>query len=157
VPQKRLLPEDNLDLLWAETQCRLSQIRDAQFKNMNLSETIVISNDRGGKEHDRSGKEYDCKRCGTHHEFRTCPSFKKRCGKCNRLGHITELCRAQKKMDTVLNENIDIKNSNEDFLHVIQANGHNDDIEVIVDGHGDSVAALGKLINTLRPQIEQNT
>jgi hypothetical protein len=120
--QKRLLAEDNLDLPRAEAQCRLSEITDAQFKNMNQSETIVIdavqkgrrdrdSNDRGGKEHDRSGKEYDCKRCGTRHVFRNCPSFKKKCGNCNRLGHITELCRARKKVDTVLNENIDIEDS----------------------------------------------
>jgi hypothetical protein len=154
--QKRLLAEDNLDLPRAEAQCRLSEITDAQFKNMNQSETIVIdavqkgrrdrdSNDRGGKEHDRSGKEYDCKRCGTRHVFRNCPSFKKKCGNCNRLGHITELCRARKNVDTVLNENIDIEDSDEDFLHVIQADGHDDDIEVIVGRHGDSVAAIAKM------------
>jgi hypothetical protein len=57
---------------------------------------------------------------------------------------VTKLCRARKKMDIVLNENIDIKASDADFLHVIQADGHNDDIEVIVDGHGNSVAAIGK-------------
>jgi hypothetical protein len=65
--QKRLFAEDNLNFPLAEAQCRLSQITDAQFKNMNQSERIVIDavqkgrrdrdgSDRGGKEHDRSGK-----------------------------------------------------------------------------------------------------
>jgi hypothetical protein len=47
------------------------------------------------------------------------------------------LCRARKKVDTVLNENIDIEYS--------EADGHDDNIEVIVGRHGDSVAAMGKI------------
>jgi hypothetical protein len=47
--QKRLLTENNLDLPRAKTQCRLSEITDAQFKNMNQSETIVISRHRSNE------------------------------------------------------------------------------------------------------------
>jgi hypothetical protein len=100
-------------------------------------------------EHDRSGKKFYCKTCGSRHVSRNCPSFKKRCGNCNRLGHITELCSARKKFDTVLNENIEIENIDEDFLHVIQADGPDDDI---VGRHGDGVAATGK-INKHSPAV----
>jgi hypothetical protein len=47
--------------------------------------------------------------------------------------------------DTVLNEIIDIEDSDEDFLHVIQADGPDDDIKVIVGRHGDSVSPIGKM------------
>jgi hypothetical protein len=36
----------------------------------------------------------------------------------------------RKKINTVLNENINIENSDEDFLHVVQTDGPDDDIEV---------------------------
>jgi hypothetical protein len=47
--QKHLLAEDNLDLARAEVQCRLSEITEAQFKNMNQSETIVIDATQKGR------------------------------------------------------------------------------------------------------------
>ena len=51
-----------------------------------------------------TNKTFDCRRCGTNHGPKSCPAYKKRCEKCQRMGHLAAVCRskkeAQKKSDS---------------------------------------------------------
>jgi RNase H-like domain found in reverse transcriptase/Reverse transcriptase (RNA-dependent DNA polymerase)/Integrase core domain/Integrase zinc binding domain len=132
--QKRLLTSKDLDLAAAEKMCRLTETAAAQLKKMNMEDKpTIVDAVRDPAATEAKPKEYDCKRCGTRHIFRNCPAFKKRCEKCNRMGHVAAVCRSRVKVAAITNdrESFEEDNSDCEFLHVITEPSLN--VETVVD------------------------
>jgi hypothetical protein len=123
--QKQLFRESALTLEKAENTCRVAEETDENIWRMNQeTQAVVASLDRmkiSAPEHERSAKStkpYDCKRCGMKHVYFKCPAFKKKCGKCRRLGHVTEKCRVGNRVDNVnKKEDSEFSSEDEEFMH----------------------------------------
>jgi RNase H-like domain found in reverse transcriptase/Reverse transcriptase (RNA-dependent DNA polymerase)/Integrase zinc binding domain/Integrase core domain/Aspartyl protease len=146
--QKRLLTTKDLTLDTAEKMCRLTETADAHLKQMQSNDKpVIVDAVRLPETLSKTGpqsKEYDCRRCGTRHVFRNCPAFRKKCEKCNRLGHVSTVCRTKAKVDAVSNENniAAEEDGDFDFLHSIEE--QQSDIEFIV-GRNSKEATIEKV------------
>jgi len=134
-----LLTTKDLDLESAEKMSRLTETAAAQLKKMNMDDKpIIVDAVRDPVTAETKPKAYDCRRCGTRHVFKNCPAFKKRCEKCNRVGHVAAVCRSRAKVAAITNDRettCEEDDSDCDFLHAI-TEPHNN-FEVIV-GQGDN-------------------
>lgn len=72
---------------------------------------------------ENSGKEFNCKRCGTTHGPRSCPAYGKECNGCHRVGHFKVCCRTlrahtvmDKEQETISEVHFSIDNLKTDVV-----------------------------------------
>lgn len=103
--REQLLAQDDLTLDRVTQKCRASELACKQLRSLKDDSSTVHaikknthSNNRKNKNTSQANSEnFDCKRCGTKHGPKSCPAFNKKCEKCERKGHVAEMCRSASK------------------------------------------------------------
>jgi hypothetical protein len=101
--KERLLRDDELTITKTITVCRADEESKRQIKTLKEEETIVAlkrksshskhSKQQQPRRRKESEQKFSCGKCGTQHEKRNCPTYGKKCRKCNRLNHFQKCCR----------------------------------------------------------------
>ncbi|XP_031354411.1 uncharacterized protein LOC116178898 [Photinus pyralis] len=95
---------DKLTLDEVIQTCKVNEVTEDRFKNMN-SEEKVVNTIKGAKNKDQTSSKTDtllrCKFCNKKHPFKnfTCSAFKHKCKKCAKMGHFEVCCYKGKPVD----------------------------------------------------------
>ncbi|KAJ8884063.1 hypothetical protein PR048_015920 [Dryococelus australis] len=99
--QERLLAEGKLTFNQAVKICRATELTKQQLNSMKADSSLNLDaacKKNGRKEH-MTAATFQCFRCGTSRQRRSCPAFfVKGFKKCGKLGHFAVACRSQRVM-----------------------------------------------------------
>lgn len=93
--REQLLADDEPSLDRVTQRCRaaeqaLKQLRG--FKDDSKIQAIKTSG-RHQAQSSSTVEVFNCNRCGRQHGPRSCPAYKKKCNKCHKIGHFSEMCQ----------------------------------------------------------------
>lgn len=80
-----------MDLEKAKKICRSAERAKKEINQMHRSVSEINLN---RVEAIKESKQFNCNRCGSKHEQRACPAFKKTCFRCEKEGHFGKMCKS---------------------------------------------------------------
>lgn len=134
----------------SNTPVRNSSNRNRSVSQDNRHDKRYRSNSSGRSQESSSSRQYGktCGRCGSHHEYRKCPAFNRKCVKCGVYGHFGVVCKkrnnnlnintvnmSELNIDTVQSKNV----HSVDWFIYVKINNYNVKFKVDTGSHVDII------------------
>ncbi|XP_055685560.1 uncharacterized protein K02A2.6-like [Lutzomyia longipalpis] len=164
--KEKLLSTPDITLNQAIDFCLAYELALAQKEAIIKSEKVDKSEvkvDAIQKEapKEKSGKEYDCQRCGRKHAFRRCPAFGKECRKCGEKGHFANCCKKEAvkvqevkvedhddELETFKICEVSSRDRKSAWIHTLKCRGES--FAVKIDTGADCCVINAKVLGTLK-------
>ncbi len=142
--QKLLRDSDDPSLRTVVELCRAFEAANAQMKATEKVVHVIKKKEKRGKkgkpsgDKSETGKPFNCKRCGTKHQYAACPAYGKECGKCHKKNHYSKICFSQTDQTPKNFHTLEQCDSEELFVGTLNIKGSSQSAwfeQVSVDGH----------------------